>query len=260
MLKRLVKLGVSSLVWVSDVLTDTLRRVFGLSPRRKFVVLYYHGISDREKTAFERQMRQLAATVTPVPCDTQQFNGSTHYAAVTFDDAFLSVRDHALPILKREKIPAAIFVPTAYLGTTPGWVKKKSLQGRNEVVMTPEEIGVLASEPLITIGSHTVTHPRVSELPPEAALAELRDSRSELEKITGKSIGLFSFPHGGFSPRDLELARQVGYTRVYGIHPALASPDAEFMIGRVAVDPSDWPWEFRLKLLGAYRWLSRSKT
>src|SRR5688500_17281404 len=123
MFKRLVKVSVSSLVWASDVLVDALRRAFGLSLRRKFVVLYYHGISDREKTAFERQMRLLAAGVAAVPCDTQPFDGSTHYAAVTFDAAFLSVRDHALPLLKREKIPAAIFVPTAYLGTSPGWVK-----------------------------------------------------------------------------------------------------------------------------------------
>ena len=31
----------------------------------------------------------------------------------------------------------------------------------------------------------------------------------------------------------------------------------EFLIGRTRVDPNDWPCEFRLKLLGAYCWLSK---
>jgi hypothetical protein len=30
---------------------------------------------------------------------------------------------------------------------------------------------------------------------------------------------------------------------------------SEFVTGRVRVDPTDWRLEFRLKLLGAYRWL-----
>ena len=250
MLKRLIKLCVSSLVWVGDVLMEGIRRILRLPPHRKFVILYYHGISASEKEPFARQMRMLAETANPAPCDRE--NGGRREVAVTFDDGFLSICDHALPVLTKERIPATIFVPTGYLGTAPGWLRKESLAARKEIVMTPEQIGAIASDPLITIGSHTITHPRVSELDSEAALAELRDSMLELEKITGKKVSLFSFPHGAFSERDLELAREAGYERVFGIHPALASED--FLSGRVAVDPSDWTWEFRLKFSGAYRW------
>ena len=250
MLKRLVKLCVSSLVWAGDCLADGLRRIRRLPPHQKSVILYYHGISSSEKEPFARQMRMLAEAANTAPSG--RTNGSGCDVAVTFDDGFLSVCDHALPVLKKERIPATIFVPTGYLGTAPGWLKKESLAARKETVMTPQQIGAIASDPLITIGSHTITHPRVSELDSETALAELRDSKLELEKITGKKVALFSFPHGAFSHRDLDLARQAGYERVFGIHPALAS-DA-FLSGRVAVDPSDWPWEFRLKFCGAYRW------
>jgi hypothetical protein len=31
--------------------------------------------------------------------------------------------------------------------------------------------------------------------------------------------------------------------------------EEEFLSGRVKAEPTDWPLEFRLKLLGAYRWL-----
>lgn len=256
MLKRLIKLAGSSFIWGMDRLTDGLRQLAGRSPQRRFVVLYYHGVLAEEKVAFERQMDFLTANATPAACDTQHLNGRSRYAAVTFDDAFVSVRDHALPILKERKIPATIFVPTGYLGTTPGWIKKAARQSRSETVMSAEEIRALASDPIVTIGSHTITHPNVSKLPADPALMELRESKLELEKIIGKPVDLFSFPHGEYTARDLELARKVGYRRVFGIHPALASPQSEFLIGRVAVNPWDWPIEFRLKLAGAYRWLT----
>ena len=31
----------------------------------------------------------------------------------------------------------------------------------------------------------------------------------------------------------------------------------EFVTGRIAVNPTDWELEFRLKILGAYQWLPR---
>ncbi|HEV2395325.1 MAG TPA: hypothetical protein VGS27_00100, partial [Candidatus Sulfotelmatobacter sp.] len=60
----------------------------------------------------------------------------------------------------------------------------------------------------------------------------------------------------GFNQRLLDICRATGYRRVFTILPRLAfSSPQEFATGRVAVDPTDWPLEFRLKLLGAYQWL-----
>src|SRR5258708_28479705 len=39
-------------------------------------------------------------------------------AAVTFDDGYQGVYDHALPMLKRKGIPAAVFVVTDLIGTS----------------------------------------------------------------------------------------------------------------------------------------------
>lgn len=30
------------------------------------------------------------------------------------------------------------------------------------------------------------------------------------------------------------------------------------VIGRVAAEPDGWPFEFKLKVLGAYRWMAKS--
>ncbi len=71
-----------------------------------------------------------------------------------------------------------------------------------------------------------------------------------------RKVTLLSFPHGAFSDKHVELAEQAGYERTFSILPLCTYVDSlGFVIGRVKVDPSDWVIEFRLKLLGAYRWL-----
>jgi hypothetical protein len=68
-------------------------------------------------------------------------------------------------------------------------------------------------------------------------------------------VELLSFPHGAFDAGVLDAARAAGYRAAFGIFPECARETLNgFLRGRVAVNPSDWPWEFRLKIMGAYRW------
>lgn len=81
-----------------------------------------------------------------------------------------------------------------------------------------------------------------------------------LEEILGEPVRLFSFPHGKCNRDSIRLAKEAGYDRVFTIEPvfAFAEPQ-EFVTGRVSVSLDDWPWEFRLKVLGAYRWMARNR-
>jgi hypothetical protein len=69
-------------------------------------------------------------------------------------------------------------------------------------------------------------------------------------------VSLFSFPYGSFNSTLVQLCRDAGYARVFTTLPFLAFGKLEeFVSGRVTVEPTDWPIEFRLKILGSYRWL-----
>ncbi len=89
----------------------------------------------------------------------------------------------------------------------------------------------------------------------ETAEQEIVGSRQDLESLLGRPVRLFCFPYGEFTDGLLARARKAGYERVYSISPKLAllSSD-EYVTGRVPVHAHDWLLEFRLKLLGAYRW------
>jgi peptidoglycan/xylan/chitin deacetylase (PgdA/CDA1 family) len=110
----------------------------------------------------------------------------------------------------------------------------------------------------LTIGSHSVSHPDFLKLSLAQARVELEQSKAQLAAILGRKVGLFSFPHGECDAATIHLARAAGYDRVFTISPsnAFTCPD-NFVHGRVLADPADWPLEFRLKILGAYRWLAK---
>ena len=67
---------------------------------------------------------------------------------------------------------------------------------------------------------------------------------------------LFSFPYGSWSPDLVARGREAGYRRLFTSLPVpvLGGEDSS-VVGRVSVGPDDWPVEFRLKVLGAYRWV-----
>ena len=121
--------------------------------------------------------------------------------------------------------------------------------------MSEQQLRQLPSD-LVTIGSHTMTHPVLPSVDDKRLEQELRGSREKLEKIINREVKLFSFPYGAFDERVVEWCRETGYGRVFTALPVFAlSEPQEFVTGRVGVNATDWPIEFRLKLAGAYRWL-----
>ncbi len=255
-MRRVLKLLLSLAVRGWDVSRIGLLWLIGRQPPSSCVVLYYHGIRPGQRERFARQMDELLRLTLPLRAGYRDtLKPGRRYSAVTFDDGFLSVLKNALPELEQRRIPATWFIPSGCLGRRPPWLTNAESPGWQERILTEEQLASLKDHPLLTVGSHSVSHPRLSELRDDACVRELRQSRSDLERILGKQITEFSFPHGKCDARLIQLAKAAGYKRVFTIQPALALSWAdEFVTGRVAVDPDDWRLEFRLKLLGAYRW------
>jgi len=217
------------------------------------VVLTYHAVTAADVDAFECQMQYLSRHANTVFADAVCPDPSRPTAAVTFDDAFQNVFDFALPVLLKLNIPATIFVPTGYIGVEPKWI----LRGSEPVgpVVSPEALSAVESR-LVRFGSHTVTHPRLTEVDESMLHVELSVSKAVLERITGCSIGMLALPYGSSNAGVITAARQAGYRQVFANVPVeeAASP----LQGRVNVTPRDWMIEFRLKVQGGYGWMARA--
>ncbi len=126
--------------------------------------------------------------------------------------------------------------------------------------MSRKELQMLATEPLVTIGSHTVSHPNLLQVSVREATRELAASKAELENLLSRQVEWFSFPHGAYDASLVRLAVEAGFRRLFTIEPTLVDPLRPGVVnGRVAADPDDWPLEFFLKIHGAYRWQAHSK-
>ena len=80
--------------------------------------------------------------------------------------------------------------------------------------MSWEMLEAVAQDPLVEIGGHTITHPRISSLDDGTAFVELEGCRLRIEERLGIKVGHFAFPYGRTAdcgPRDFELTRKAGY-------------------------------------------------
>jgi peptidoglycan/xylan/chitin deacetylase (PgdA/CDA1 family)/GT2 family glycosyltransferase len=138
--------------------------------------------------------------------------GAPRGITVSFDDAHVSMIEHALPVLRELGVTATLFVPTAYVETSDEFLSWDQLRRLRDEGWT--------------IGSHTHTHPRLrfreySE--DEAAYAarvldELERSRDLLYRELGETPRLFAYPYGEAFGK--ELVRKVGYEAAFTVSDA----------------------------------------
>jgi peptidoglycan/xylan/chitin deacetylase (PgdA/CDA1 family) len=245
----------SLIVFIIDYLSE-LFSSFMNKTDSSCVILYYHTVYPEEINEFRKQMDELLRWTRPIHINAiGQIKRAGRYSAVTFDDGFLCIRDNALPVLAERNIPATLFVPSGCLGERPPWLYKET-ECCKDVVMTAAQLNSLDKK-LVLIGSHCRTHRNLLQIGHGEAKKEIIQSKKELEDRLNTPIETISFPHGDFNQTHIDLAFQAGYSQAFSIFPELNNYD-KFVKGRVKVDPSDWLIEYRLKLLGAYRWLPKA--
>jgi peptidoglycan/xylan/chitin deacetylase (PgdA/CDA1 family) len=76
----------------------------------------------------------------------------------------------------------------------------------------------------MTIGSHTVSHPKLAALGPERQRRELADSKAALEDLLGEQVGHLCYPYGSFDLDAVRAAAETGYLSATTCLRGLASP------------------------------------
>jgi peptidoglycan/xylan/chitin deacetylase (PgdA/CDA1 family) len=173
---------------------------------------------------------------------------------VTFDDAYRSVLELALPILDRLGLPGTVFVPTRFAGgdLLASWSGVDIyLDGRHAhelAVMSWGELGRLSSLGW-EIGSHTRSHPRLTQLENEELLEELAGSREDCEHNLGVPCHSVAFPYGDTNARVVAATDAAGYTAAAGLprFQNLHRP-AALNWPRIGIFYGDGQKRFRLKV------------
>lgn len=231
------------------------------------LVLCYHGISETwpDQVAIEpdrlrwQVARLLRRGWRPVTFgEAVLAPPAARTLSITFDDGLRSVHRLALPLLRDLGAVATVFVPTGLVGggrpfSWPGiehWLgteHERELEG-----MSWDELADLASQGW-EIGSHSATHPHLTELDDARLGAELADSRRAIESRLGGSCRSIAYPYSDVDERVAAAARAAGYEAGAGVLPMRPSGDP-MRVPRVPVLATETRMGHRLHLS---RWVRR---
>jgi peptidoglycan/xylan/chitin deacetylase (PgdA/CDA1 family)/glycosyltransferase involved in cell wall biosynthesis len=222
-----------------------LTREFG---RRLPIFMYHHvgppaGLDRRTSVtprAFERHIRWLAR---------QGYEGVTlaqwtawvrcgaalprKPVVLTFDDAYAGIARFALPVLRAWNFRATVFVVTDRIGRSSDW------NGACQApLMDASQILSWAGQGF-EFGSHSATHPDLTQLPDSALLAELRGSRESLQSLLGMPVESFAYPYGAHDERVRAAVREV-YSAAVTVDKGINHLDTDlYLLGRTDSYSSD---------------------
>jgi peptidoglycan/xylan/chitin deacetylase (PgdA/CDA1 family) len=168
---------------------------------------------------------------------------------ITFDDGYQNNVRHALPILKQNGFTATCYGVSGMIGGSNAWDHGKVAE---KPLMTVEDWRAWRDGGM-DIGSHTRTHARLTELPPEEARTEIARSREELEEAIGCEVRHFCYPYGWYGPEHVEMAREAGYVTATTTHRGRNHDGADpYTLRRIMVARATNPLQFFMKIATAY--------
>lgn len=237
------------------------------------LVLCYHALSTSWGAAlsttpgrFERQLRLLlsrgyrALTFGEAVASPEQEG----ILAVTFDDGYHSVVKEARPILDRLGIPATVFAPTDFIGSDRPmrWAGiEQWLGGPHEpelMPMTWAELRTLADDGW-EIGSHTGSHPRLTQVDDSTLEDQLVRSKRACEEQLGRPCTSLAYPYGDVDARVIGAARRAGYRAAAALPDRGTGSSGRFNYPRIGIYRADGALRFRVKVAPSTAFLRRSR-
>ncbi|MDD2922521.1 MAG: polysaccharide deacetylase family protein [Anaerolineales bacterium] len=246
--------------------------------RKRFVIMF-HGISARKYDSIHQdaQPRLSCAELDSILqwikprfdflTPREFFDTEKIGVLLTFDDGFANNETNALPVLERHQAPAIFFVTTQHVTAPRNWLPATRRSAQNHWRdlsniedalaadffdgMSENQLRRCAEHPLITIGSHTLSHPFLTQSDPSALTFELTESKRLLESLAQSPIDFFAYPTGDYNAAVMDGVKNAGYRAAFAVDSLrLGSPI--FEIPRVGLYSADTAY-LALKLSGLHR-------
>lgn len=232
------------------------------------VILMYHAVTPGDAPPpwpwavsmrrFREQLDFLVAEgyVTPTQRELAKARPeqlASRSAVLTFDDGYAD-NLAACDELRKRGLRASWFIVTGSIGREPAWPD----DGRpGQRLLNAIELRRM-HEAGMEIGSHTVSHARLTEVDATRLRHELTDSKTALEDLLGHAVESFAYPYGASDARCAEAVREAGYTAACTTRTGWAlRGNSPFLLRRLTVFNTDTAGSLARKLaLGSHdvRW------
>jgi peptidoglycan/xylan/chitin deacetylase (PgdA/CDA1 family) len=182
-------------------------------------IITYHSIDNSgsivstSPDTFRRQIAALSAegyrsrTLAELAEDVQAGNWPDPKTVIlTFDDGFENFYSEAAPVLSEYSFSATVFLVTSKCGEFNEWSGNPDNLPKSRL-LSWDQIREL-SDSGFEFGSHTMTHPELTTISPEASEIEIRQSRTVIEDAIGRPVVSFAYPFGRFTPSVRQLVEE----------------------------------------------------
>ena len=168
---------------------------------------------------------------------------------ITFDDGYLDVRRHAMPVLQALGWPFSVFLVTDRLGGTDDWGRFDPLATGQHPLLSADDVRAMRAAGA-TFHSHSRSHASLPQLDDAELASQLGGSRDALVALLGDGQGLcVAYPYGHVDDRVASAARAAGYRAGFSVQPGFNRRDtAAFRIRRLDVFGTDSPRQLLRKL------------
>lgn len=168
---------------------------------------------------------------------------------ITFDDGYQNNLVHALPVLEANGFTATCYGVSSMVGGTNRWDEGKVAQ---KPLMTRQDWLAWHSAGM-DVGSHTMTHANLKELPDEAARQQIVQSKEELQQLLDAEVRHFCYPYGWFKPEHEDMVRTAGYiTATSTRRGRVQAGDNPYALNRIMVARATNLLQFFMKIATAY--------
>lgn len=181
---------------------------------------------------------------------------------LTFDDGYSNHFHHVCPILKKYGFKATFYPIFHYINSHQKfpWLQNSDYAYDSNFSLNSKQIRQM-DEDGMEIGSHTLSHKKLSVLSKEESWKEINESKNRLEDILGHSVSSFSYPYGAwsdFNPFHKSLLKRAGYKRaVTSIYGANSIRTDKTMLKRIPIYNQETQISFAMKVEGYYNWIGK---
>lgn len=173
---------------------------------------------------------------------------------LTFDDGYDDVFERVLPCMNDFGAKAALFILGDRSTRTNVWDEPKGFVGAS--LMNDERI-IQLHKAGFEIGSHSMTHPKLTSFTPERAWEEVSRSKEVLEDLIQAPVLSFAYPFGDSNEELVGLVREAGYIYACGVFSGPPRFAANlFNIRRIPMTNRTNLFDFALKMLTPYEYYS----